>query len=104
MDHLKTVFIDCNNVGSFNVANFCEELINCNALESVTIRNAKLYITEEALRKLIYTKTCNLTGDIYIVTSAGGTTLKAINFSTKQLLVNTFGDISSTDSAIRMHF
>lgn len=104
LDHLKTVFIDCNNVGSFNVANFCEELINCNALESVTIRNAKLYITEEALRKLIYTKTCNLTGDIYIVTSAGGTTLKAINFSTKQLLVNTFGDISSTDSAIRMHF
>lgn len=104
LDHLKTVFIDCNNVGSFNVANFCEELINCNALESVTIRNAKLYITEEALRKLIYTKTCNLTGDIYIVTSAGGTTLKAINFSTKQLLVNTFGDISSTGSTIRMHF
>ncbi|MGM9530390.1 hypothetical protein [Intestinibacter sp.] len=42
-----------------------------------------MYITEDALRKLIFTNTCNLTGDIYIVTSAGGTTLKAINFSTK---------------------
>ena len=104
LGNLKTVFIDCNNVGSFNVANFCEQLIDCNALESVTIRNAKLYITEEALRKLIFTNTCNLTGDIYIVTSAGGTTLKAINFSTKQLLVNTFGDISSSSSPIRVHF
>jgi len=30
--------------------------------------------------------------------------LKAISFATKQLLVNTFGDISSSSSKIRIHF
>lgn len=104
LNNLKTVYIDCAHSGSFDVANFCEQLINCNALQSVTIRNADLYITEDALRKMILTHTCNLTGDIYIVTQAGSTTLKAISFATKQLLVNTFGDISSTDSKIRIHF
>lgn len=104
LNNLATVYIDCNNVGNFDVANFCEQLINCNALQSVTIRNASLYITEEALRKMILTHTCNLTGDIYIVNTAGSTTLKAISFATKQLLVNTFGDISNESSKIRIHF
>ncbi|MEE0820832.1 hypothetical protein [Catenibacterium sp.] len=49
----------------------------------MTIRNANLYITEDALRKMILTNTCNLTGDIYIVNTAGSTTLKAISFATK---------------------
>lgn len=104
LNNLSTVYIDCDNVGSFDVANFCEQLINCNALQSVTIRNANLYITEDALRKMILTNTCNLTGDIYIVNTAGSTQLKAISFATKQLLVNTFGDISSSSSKIRIHF
>nr|DAF44396.1 MAG TPA: hypothetical protein [Podoviridae sp. ct8Lf7] len=30
--------------------------------------------------------------------------MKAISFATKQLLVNTFGDISSLSSKIRVHF
>lgn len=104
LNNLATVYIDCANVGSFNVDNFCEQLINCNALQSVTIRNANLYITEDALRKMILCHTCSLTGDIHIVTSAGGTTLKAISFATKQLLVNTFGNISDPNSKIRIHF
>ncbi len=104
LGHLATVYIDCANVGSFNVANFCEQLINCNSLQSVTIRNANLYITEDALRKMLLSHTCSLTGDIYIVTSAGGTALKAITFATKQLLVNTFGNISDPNSKIRIHF
>lgn len=104
LNNLKTVYIDCDYSGNFDVANFCEQLINCNALQSVTIRNANLYITEDALRKMILTHTCNLTGDIYIVTQAGNTVLKAISFATKQLLVNTFGDISGADSRIRIHF
>ena len=104
LENLVDVTINCSKCGKFDVADFCEKLINVNTLESIILYNANLYITEDALRKLIYTKNCNLTGDIYIVTSAGGTTLKAINFSTKQLLVNTFGDISSPSSAIRMHF
>lgn len=104
LNNLSNVYIDCDNVGSFNVEKFCEELINCNALQSVVIRNAHLYITEEALRKIILTNTCELTGDIYIVDTAGSDTLKAISFATKQLLVNTFGDISNEASKIRIHF
>ena len=104
LNKLETVYIDCANVGSFDVANFCEQLIDCNALQSITLRNANLYITEDSLRKMILTNTCNLTGDIYIVNTAGSTTLKAISFATKQLLVNTFGDISNSSSKIRIHF
>ena len=47
---------------------------------------------------MILTNTCNLTGDIYVVNTAGNTQLKAISFATKQLLVNTFGDISDPES------
>lgn len=104
LNNLKTVYIDCNNVGEFNVNNFCEQLINCNSLQSITIRNANLYITEEALRKMVLTNTSSLTGNIYIVTEAGGKTLKDINFATKQMLVNTFGDISNESSKIKIHF
>lgn len=104
LENLQKVTLDCSKVGEFNVNNFCEDLINCNNLQSVTLKNAKLSITEEALRKLIMCNKCTITGDIYIVTEAGGDTLKAINFETKQLLVNTFGDISSPTSRIRIHF
>ena len=104
LENLVDVTINCSKCGKFDVSDFCEKLINVNTLESITLYNANLYITEDALRKLVFTKNCNLTGNIYIVTSAGGTTLKAINFSTKQLLVNIFGDISSSSSAIRIHF
>ena len=92
LNNLSTVNIDCSKVGSFDVANFCEQLIDCNNLSSITLKNANIYITEDALRKMILCNTCNLTGDIYIVTAAGGTTLKDISFATKQLLVNTFGN------------
>lgn len=104
LENLTDVTINCSKCGKFDVSDFCEKLINVNTLESITLYNANLYITEEALRKLIYTKNCKLTGDIHIVTAAGGTTLKAINFSTKQLLVNTFGDVSNPESKIRIHF
>lgn len=104
LENLTDVTINCSKCGKFDVSDFCEKLINVNTLESITLYNANLYITEEALRKLIYTKNCKLTGDIHIVTAAGGTTLKAINFSTKQLLVNTFGDVSNPKSKIRIHF
>lgn len=104
LENLTNVTINCSKCGKFDVSDFCEKLINVNTLESITLYNANLYITEEALRKLIYTKNCRLTGDIHIVTAAGGTTLKAINFSTKQLLVNTFGDVSNPESKIRIHF
>ena len=102
--NLKTVEISCDKVGQFNVAEFCENLIESNSLESVTLRNANIYITEEVLLKLISSNTCILTGDFYIVTEAGGTELKAISFETKQKLVNKFGNISNPESATRVYF
>lgn len=102
--NLKTVYIDCDKIGLFDIEDFCEKLINSNSLDSITLQNANIYITEEALRKMIYTSNKNLTGDIYIVTEAGGRQLKAISFETKQILVNSFGNIESPDSKIRIHF
>lgn len=103
-DNLEIVNIDGSKCGNFDVSEFCEKLINCMALQSITIKNANVYITEEALRKLVYTSTRNLTGDFHIVTEAGGKELKAISFETKQMLVNAFGNIESPDSEIRIHF
>ena len=104
IENLETVYIDCNKCGAFDVTGFCEDLVNCNSLSSVTLRNANMYITEEALRKLIYSNECNLTGDIYIVETAGSKTTKVISFATKQLLVDTFGNIESASNPIRIHY
>lgn len=102
--NLKTVEIVCDKVGQFDVTSFCESLIEANSLESITLRNANMYITEEALLKMVMSNTCVLTGDFYIVTEAGGRELKAISFETKQRLVNKFGNISNPESPIRIHF
>ena len=104
LDNLTTVEINCNNAGNFDISGFCEQLIECNSLQSVTLKNANIRITEEALQKLVMTNTCVLTGDIYIVDEPGSETLKDISFDTKQRLVNIFGDISSPSSALRIHF
>lgn len=104
LDNLTTVEINCNNAGNFDISGFCEQLIECNSLQSVTLKNANIRITEEALQKLVMTNTCVLTGDIYIVDEPGSGTLKDISFDTKQRLVNIFGDISSPSSALRIHF
>lgn len=104
LENLVDVTINCSKCGKFDVSDFCEKLINVNTLESITLYNANLYITENALRRMIMANNCNLTGDIYIVTEAGGKDLKAINFETKQILVNSFGNIESPDSKIRIHF
>ena len=103
--NLTNIYIDCAKCGNFDVTEFCESLVDTIGLESVTIKNAKdLYITEDALRKMILANHCELTGDIYIVGTAGSKTLKAIDFATKQLLVNTFGNIENASSPIRIHY
>lgn len=104
LSNLKTVYIDCDKCGSFDVSAFCEQLINCPSLESVTLRNADLWITEEALTKLISVENLNIQGQIHIVTEIGGTTTKAISYSTKANLVEMFGNIDSETANIRIHY
>lgn len=101
--NLKSVYIDCAKCGEFNVNEFCEQLINCPSLENVTFRNANLWITEEALDKLI---SCNLNiqGEIHIVTEAGSSTLKAISYSTKSTLIQIFGNIDAADAKIKVFY
>jgi len=63
-----------------------------------------LYITEEAVLKLIEAPDVSITGDIYIVTEAGGDSLKDISFLTKSQLVEVFGNIDSSSNAVRIHY
>jgi hypothetical protein len=83
-DHsnIKNVYIDCAKCGVFNVEEFIENLSN-NTLESVTLRNAKLSLTEEALRNLLYAKNCIIEGTITIINSIEDRTPKNISFNTK---------------------
>ena len=102
-NNLRSVYIDCAKCGEFDVDAFCEHLINCPSLETVTLRNANLWITEEALDKLISCE-LNIQGEIHIVTEAGGTTPKAISYGTKSTLVEIFGNIDSESATVRVFY
>ena len=102
-ENLETIYIDSTKCKSFNVAQFCEDL-NALSLSNVSIRNLRnLYLTEEALYKLLVNN-CDLTGEITIVESFGSTTPKQISFKTKQDLVNLFGDIVSGTNGLKINF
>ena len=80
--NLETIYIDCGKCKSFNVSEFCENLDNL-SLSNVTLRNIpNIYLTEDALYKLLV-KTCNLTGEITVIDEVGSTTPKKISFKTK---------------------
>ena len=94
LDNLESVYIQCDACGAFNVNSFCEQLVNCGTLRDITLRNANLYITQDALNKLCRINKVSITGTIHIVLSAGETDLAAIDFNTKKLLVERFGDFT----------
>ena len=103
IDNLQTVYIDCAKCGALDVNAFCETLVNCGGLKSVTLKNADLWITEDALYKLITTD-FNIEGSIHIVTVAGGETLKSISYATKETLVKEFGNIDSDESKVKIYY
>lgn len=103
VENMEEVYIDCAKCGQFNVASFLESLID-SSLKSVDIRNAghdgnPLVLTEEILNHLLSCDNFNISGNIKIVTEAGGDTLKDISFITKQALVNKFGNIDDSNIA-----
>lgn len=105
IENLETVYLNCAAVGQFDINNFLEELVNCVGLKSVTLINANIYITEEALIKLCSINTFRVQGTINVVSSSGSTTnLKAINFNTKKLLVNTFGNFKDSSSKVTINY
>ena len=105
IENLETVYLNCAAVGQFDVNNFLEELVNCVGLKSVTLINANIYITEEALIKLCSINTFRVQGTINVVSSSGSTTnLKAINLNTKKLLVSTFGNFKDSSSKVTINY
>jgi hypothetical protein len=59
-------------------------LVDCNSLESVSLRNLTINVTEQTLSKLLSVKN-NITGTINIVDSTGD--LVEISYDTKKSLV-----------------
>ena len=105
LNNLETVYINCAAVGQFNVNSFLEGLINCQTLKSLTLVNANIYITEEALNKLLSINTFRVTGTINVVASSGSTTnLKAISLDTKKLLVDVFGNFKDAASKVKVNY
>ena len=105
IENLETVYLNCSAVGQFNVNAFLEELVNCTGLQSVTLVNANVYITEEALAKLCNINTFRVQGTINVVSSSGSTSnLKAISLDTKKLLVDNFGDFTAASSKVTINY
>lgn len=99
ISNLKTV--DLSNVGQFDVNSFLEQLVDCNSLESVSLRNLTINVTEQTLSKLLSVKN-NITGIINIVDSTGD--LVEISYDTKKSLVEQFGDIDNATNNPKVNY
>lgn len=99
ISNLKTV--DLSNVGQFDVDSFLEQLVDCNSLESVSLRNLTINVTEQTLSKLLSVKN-NITGTINIVDSTGD--LVEISYDTKKNLVEQFGNIDSATNNPKVNY
>ena len=102
-NNIETVYIDCAKCGEFNVADFCENLSEV-ALKKVTLKNINnIYLTEDALDKLIGVD-CILEGEITIINEIGDSTPKDISFATKLKLVNKFGNIDTGSNGLKINY
>ena len=101
-NNLRSVYIDCAKCGEFDVSAFLE---NIGRLESITLRNANLYITENALENIISAQNFDIKGKITIVSEAGGSVADhAISFETKKRLVEILGNIDSEDNDVTVYY
>ena len=89
-NNIKNIYIDCNNCGNFNISEFIENLSY--SVESITLVNCNLELSEATVVKLANIPNCNINGYIKVV---DGTEKVAISLDTKLALVNKFGNIDS---------
>lgn len=101
LNNLETVNINCAKVGQFNIANFCEQLVSCPSLKSVTLKNLNSSISLSALEKLVLLK-ATLTGKLKIVNSEGDT--EAISYTDKINLVDLYGNIDSESNKLYIDY
>lgn len=101
LNNLETVDINCAKVGQFNISNFCEQLITCPSLKSVTLRNLNNRISLNALEKLVLLQ-ARLTGKLTISNSENQ--LEAISYTDKINLVNLYGNIDSQFNSLYINY
>lgn len=101
LNNLETVDINCAKVGQFNISNFCEQLITCPSLKSVTLRNLNNKISLKALEKLVLLQ-ARLTGKLTITNSENQ--LEAISYTDKINLVNLYGNIDSQSNSLYINY
>ncbi len=101
LNNLETVDINCAKVGQFNISNFCEQLISCPSLKSVTLRNLNNRISLKALEKLVLLQ-ARLTGKLTIINSENQ--LEAISYTDKINLVNLYGNIDSQSNSLYINY
>lgn len=101
LNNLETVNINCAKVGQFNISDFCEQLISCPSLKSVTLKNINATISLEALQKLILLQ-AKITGKLTIANSGGQ--LQAISYTDKINLVDLYGDIDSESNSLYIRY
>lgn len=101
LNNLETVDINCDKVGQFNISNFCEQLITCPSLKSVTLRNLNNRISLKALEKLVLLQ-ARLTGKLIITNSENQ--LEAISYTDKINLVNLYGNIDSQSNSLYINY
>lgn len=101
LNNLETVDINCAKVGQFNISNFCEQLITCPSLKSVTLRNLNNRISLKALEKLVLLQ-AKLTGKLTIANSDNE--LEGISYNDKVNLVSLYGNIDSQDNSLYINY
>lgn len=101
LNNLETVNINCAKVGQFDISNFCEQLITCPSLKSVTLKNLNSRISLRALEKLILLQ-AKLTGKLTIVNSDNE--LESISYTDKINLVSLYGNIDSQDNSLYINY
>lgn len=101
LNNLETVNINCAKVGQFDIANFCEQLVSCPSLKSVTLKNLNSNISLNVLEKLILLK-ATLTGKLKIVNSDNES--EAISYTDKINLVNLYGNIDSESNKLYINY
>lgn len=101
LNNLETVDINCAKVGQFDISNFCEQLITCPSLKSVTLRNLNNRISLKALEKLVLLQ-AKLTGKLTIANSDNE--LEGISYNDKINLVSLYGNIDSQDNSLYINY
>lgn len=101
LNNLETVDINCAKIGQFDISNFCEQLITCPSLKSVTLRNLNNRISLKALQKLVLLQ-AKLTGKLTIANSDNE--LEGISYNDKVNLVSLYGNIDSQDNSLYINY